>query len=120
MGLKLALRDPNLALSFHSGKHILVQFAWRYSNLYMNQNQKDYNEANIRTQPKQPVETLGDPWSVKEHNWNTSANEKHQLNPSGSTVAVLGDCWSIPLYINAAKRCVNYLLKILKMQATSL
>ena len=33
------------------------------------------------TQQKQCVETLGDPWVVKQQHWNTGAKEKQQLNP---------------------------------------
>ena len=41
---------------------------------------KAYNEAKMKTQQKQRVETLGDPWVVKQHHWNTGAKENHQLN----------------------------------------
>ena len=37
-----------------------------------------------------------------------------RLNASND--AVLGDCGRYPMYINAAKRCVKYWLKILRMQ----
>ena len=47
-----------------------------------------YNEAKMRTQQKQPVETFEDPLVVEKHRWNTGAKKKkkkkkkkkHQLN----------------------------------------
>ena len=44
----------------------------------------DCNKAKIRAQQKQHVETSGDPWVVKQHQWNTGANETRQLNPGES------------------------------------
>ena len=41
-----------------------------------NKTDKAYNEAKMRTQQKQRVETLGDPRGVKQHNWDTGANEQ--------------------------------------------
>ena len=37
----------------------------------------------MRNQQKQRVDTLGDPWDVKQHHWNTAAKENHQLNRGG-------------------------------------
>ena len=53
-----------------------------YASLALNPRNKAYNEAKVRTQQKQCVETLGDPGVVKHHHWNTGAKENHQLNPS--------------------------------------
>ena len=48
-----------------------------------------YNEAKMRTQQKQPVETFEDPLVVEKHRWNTGTKKKkkkkkkkkeHQLN----------------------------------------
>ena len=35
----------------------------------------------MRSQQKQRVGTLEDPWVVKQHHWNTGANENHRWSP---------------------------------------
>ena len=50
-----------------------------------------YNEAKMRTQQKLRMEMPGDLWGVKQHHWNTRANENHQLIPSGMLSYVLVD-----------------------------
>ena len=47
--------------------------------------EKAYNEAKMRAQQKQRVETLEDLWVVKQHHWNTGAKENYQLNPEKQT-----------------------------------
>ena len=43
---------------------------------------KTYGESEIRTRQKQCIVTPEDPWSVKQHLWNTEAKENQQLNPN--------------------------------------
>ena len=42
---------------------------------------KTYDDSEMRTAQKQLIVTPGDRWGVKQHHWNTGANEKKQLNP---------------------------------------
>ena len=37
----------------------------------------------MRTQQKQSVDTLGESWGVKQHHWNTEAEENYQFISGG-------------------------------------
>ena len=62
-------------------------------SLLINGSSRETNKLQINTMLKQKWgrdrnvlrPTLGDPWGIEQHHWNTGANENQQLNPGGPT-----------------------------------